>query len=102
MPRRRPDSLPCAKDGQSLRCPMLLKVKDAAKRLTVSQSFLYGEIADRRITFVRLGKGQGGLRIPEAAIEDYLRVRTVGVATERQEEAPSLPVPSGGKRLDLW
>lgn len=64
---------------------MYFKIKEAAKQLNVSRSFLYQAINEGRIGYHRFGKGTGGIRISELQIQEYLR------KTERGGE--TLPAP---------
>ncbi len=50
----------------------LLTVKLAAQALTCSQSFVYEQIKNGRLVAIRLGKGQGGVRIAEEDLEAFL------------------------------
>jgi excisionase family DNA binding protein len=52
----------------------LLTVADAAERLGTSHRFPRRLIAERRITFVRVGRH---IRIPESAIDDLIAAGTV-------------------------
>ena len=52
----------------------LLAVDQAAELLGTGERFVRRLIAERRITFVRVGRH---VRIPESAIEDYISTRTV-------------------------
>jgi excisionase family DNA binding protein len=52
----------------------LLTVRQAAERLGTSVTFPRRLIAERRITFVRVGRH---VRIPEGAIEDLITQGTV-------------------------
>lgn len=48
------------------------KIKQVAEMLNCSVSFVYDLIAEGRLSAKRLGKGQGGLRISETALNDFL------------------------------
>ena len=61
----------------------LLKIPEVAEQLNVSCSFVYQAISEGRLKFFRLGKGQGGLRISQAQIDDFLASAEVS--------QPSLP-----------
>ena len=52
----------------------LLAVDQAAELLGTGERFVRRLIAERRITYVHVGRH---VRIPEAAIEDYISARTV-------------------------
>lgn len=68
----------------------LLTVEEVAQRLNVSVSFVYNLVADgTRLKFYRLGKGQGGLRISERQLADYLRASEEG--GQEKPQPPSLP-----------
>lgn len=56
----------------------LMTVRDAAKRLRASISFVYARLADGSLPHYRLGDGQGGIRISEEQLERFLRSRQVG------------------------
>lgn len=58
----------------------LLAVDQAAELLGTGERFVRRLIAERRITYVRVGRH---VRIPEAAIEDYISTRTVQPFTLR-------------------
>lgn len=65
----------------------LLTVQEAASRLGVSSSLVYGLIASRRLRFCRIGNGRGRIRVPEDAIGEYLARCTF----EPNREEPKLP-----------
>ena len=52
----------------------LLAVDQAAELLGTGERFVRRLIAERRITYVHVGRH---VRIPESAIEDYISARTV-------------------------
>jgi excisionase family DNA binding protein len=52
----------------------LLTVKQAAERLNTSVRFPRRLIAERRITFVRVGRN---VRIPESALDEFIRAGVV-------------------------
>ena len=52
----------------------LLAVDQAAELLGTGERFVRRLIAERRITYVHVGRH---VRIPESAIEDYINARTV-------------------------
>ena len=67
----------------------LLTVKDAAERMSVSQSLVYDLLAAKQIAFHRIGKGRGGsIRISEDDLEEYLTERRV----ERREPERKAPL----------
>jgi excisionase family DNA binding protein len=59
----------------------LLTVDQAAERLGTSVRFPRRLIAERRITFVRVGRH---VRIPEAAIDDMIALGTVEPIAHRR------------------
>jgi excisionase family DNA binding protein len=56
----------------------LISVSEAAKRLRVSASFLYGKIASGELKHYRLGHGQGGIRISDEQLAEFLSAREAG------------------------
>ncbi len=87
--------------------PELMTVEDVARRLNVSDSFVYGSIADGRLKHHRLGKGQGGIRVSEAQLAAFLRLTERGgeeIPPEpTQEPAPPAARPKGkGEKIELW
>jgi excisionase family DNA binding protein len=59
----------------------LLTVAEVAERLGTTERFPRRLIAERRITFVKLGSGRAGhVRIPESAVEAYIASATVEAA----------------------
>lgn len=59
----------------------LLTVAEAAERLGTTERFARRLIAERRITFVKLGTGRTSpVRIPERAIDDLIAAGTVEAA----------------------
>ena len=67
----------------------MVTVRDAAKRLEISQSLVYSLISSGKLRFMRVGHGRGRLRIPEDAIDEYLARCTFGV----REEEPKATMP---------
>jgi excisionase family DNA binding protein len=67
-----------------------LTVTQAARRLGVSPSLIYGLVSARKLRFCRIGNGRGRIRIPEDAIEEYLARCTFGVC----EQQPPRPTPA--------
>lgn len=59
-----------------------LTVKQAAERLGISQSLVYGLVAAGKIRHERHGLGRGTIRIPEDALEEYRRVASRPEQTE--------------------
>lgn len=60
----------------------MLTVPQAAERLGVKPGLVRRLVAARRLRHARVGLGRGVIRIPEDAIEEYLRDVTVPVAEE--------------------
>ena len=48
-----------------------MKIKDVAKRLNASPSFVY-DLLSHELKHYRLGKGQGGVRVSEEHLQEYL------------------------------
>jgi excisionase family DNA binding protein len=67
-----------------------LSVGEAAVQLGVSPSLVYGLCAQKRIRHERHGLGRGKIVIPEDALDEYRRQRTVQVEEGTAEAAPSL------------
>ena len=59
----------------------LLAVDQAAELLGTKERFVRRLIAERRITFVHVGRH---VRIPESAVEEYINIRTVEPLTTRR------------------
>ena len=56
----------------------LLTVKEASERLGTTERFPRRLIAEGRIDYVKLGSGRNGhVRIPESAVEEFIRAGTV-------------------------
>ncbi|ACU77379.1 DNA binding domain protein, excisionase family [Catenulispora acidiphila DSM 44928] len=62
----------------------LLTVDQAADRLNTGPRFVRRLIAERRITYVRVGRH---VRIPESAIENYVQAGTVAPIANRRRAA---------------
>jgi excisionase family DNA binding protein len=62
----------------------LLTVEQAAARLNTSTRFPRRLIAERRITFVRVGRN---VRIPESALDEFIRAGVVEPITVRKRRA---------------
>jgi excisionase family DNA binding protein len=76
----------------------MLTVKTAAERLGVSASLVYGLCAARKLRHERHGMKRGCIRIPEEAIAEYRRRRTVEAEGEPK---PAPPAPTTRRpRLD--
>jgi excisionase family DNA binding protein len=76
-PRKEP-----AKSYKRRRKNRLLKVDAVARRINASESFVYQAIGEGRMRHIRLGKGQGGLRVSEAMLREFLEERTQGGTTD--------------------
>jgi excisionase family DNA binding protein len=69
----------------------LLTVAEAADRLGISLAVVYALCSARKIRHERHGLKRGKILIPESALEDYRRLRTVEVEDERKiKTAPPL------------
>ena len=51
---------------------LLLTVAEVAERLHCSTSLIYGLLKQGRLPYVRLGSGQGGKRICESDLEQFI------------------------------
>lgn len=76
----------------------LLNVQQAAERLAVSKGEVYELCRARRIRHHRIGIGnqRGAIRIPEDAIEEFLRQTVVDVVPIL-EPPPPMPQPTRAK-----
>ena len=74
-----------------------MTVRQAAIRLEVSQSTVYGLIAAGKLRCARVGLGRGVIRIQEDHLAEYL------AGTETAPKSPPVPsrVPHGLKHLKL-
>lgn len=80
----------------------MLKIPEVAARLKVSESFVYGIISEGRLKHHRLGKGQGGIRVSEEQLQEYLRITEYGgevrtpppLRGQEEMEFAFLPPPS--------
>jgi excisionase family DNA binding protein len=70
----------------------MLKIQQVAKRLNASDSFVYGLIAGGRLKHHRLGKGQGGIRVTEEQLQEYLLQTEKGQGPPPEREAPVKPI----------
>ena len=69
----------------------LLTVAETAERLGISLAVVYALCSARKIRHERHGLKRGKILIPESALEEYRRLRTVEVEDERRSEtAPPL------------
>ena len=85
----------------------LLKVKEAAERLGVSQALVYMLVAARKIRHQRHGLRRGAIRIPEDALAEYQARCTVdvGEAAEGDQEEMAVPLRNADRKgpgIDLW
>jgi excisionase family DNA binding protein len=51
---------------------MLLTVRQAAERLSVSRSLIYGLVASGRLRACRIGNGRGCIRFTEEQIREFI------------------------------
>ena len=68
----------------------LLKIRAVAERLNCSDSFVRSLIAQGRLRFHRLGKGQGGIRVSEEQLAAYLQATEQG-GTDATPAPPPAP-----------
>lgn len=67
----------------------LLTVGAVARRLGLSDSFVYGAIAAGRLRHHRFGRGQGGIRVSEAQLAAFLAATERAAASDPvTQEAP--------------
>ena len=52
--------------------PALMTAEEVAKRLNMSDSFVYAAIASGRLKHHRLGRSQGGIRVSEEQLAAFL------------------------------
>jgi excisionase family DNA binding protein len=52
---------------------VLLKTKEVAARLSVSQATVYALVASGRLRHCRVGLGRGAIRVTEEQLEEYIR-----------------------------
>jgi excisionase family DNA binding protein len=67
---------------------MLLKVRDTAERLNVSESCVYQLIEAGKLPCHRIGNGRGAIRISEADLNDYLASCREARTGEKPGKAP--------------
>ena len=79
----------------------MLKIPEVARRLNCSVAFVYEIVSQGRLRHYRLGKNQGGIRVSEEQLQDYLRraehggeVRTPPPRLQEEVEFAFLPPPS--------
>ena len=68
----------------------MLSVKQAAAHLGVSAALVYSLCASKCIRHERHGLGRGTIRIPEDALEEYRRGKTVPVGGALKDTGPAL------------
>lgn len=77
----------------------LMKVKQVAEHLGVSESFVYALLQSGRLRHHVLGKGQGGKRVSLEQLQEYLGCVEKG---DRPRQKPKQPVtPPKLKNFDL-
>jgi len=74
----------------------LMTVKDVADRLNCSESFVYNLLASGALRHYRLGKGQGGKRVSEEQLQDYLSAQEEGGGRRAAPKPPVDPGPASG------
>jgi excisionase family DNA binding protein len=57
--------------------PQLLRPREAAARLSISERTFWRYIRKGLLPHVRLGEDQRTVRVPVAALDEYIRSRTV-------------------------
>jgi excisionase family DNA binding protein len=67
----------------------MYKVAEVAARLKCSPSFVYEVIANGELQHYRLGKGQGGIRVSEAQLEQFLEGRERGTDPTLRPNKPA-------------
>jgi excisionase family DNA binding protein len=70
----------------------LMKVREVAEYLGVSDSFVYGLMQDGRLKHHVLGKGQGGKRISMEQLQDYLRSVEKSGGPQPKPKSPAKPI----------
>jgi excisionase family DNA binding protein len=68
---------------------MLLTVRQVAERLHCSEGFVYGLLASGRLRHHVLGAGQGGKRVSDDQLTDYLRSTERGGGLDSPKPAPT-------------
>lgn len=76
-------------DWPSKAHPEMMTVGEVARRLSVSDSFVYQAISEGRLKHHRLGKAQGAIRVSETQLADFLRRTEQG----HLPQTNSKPVP---------
>ena len=67
----------------------LMKVKQAAEHLGVSDSFVYALMQSGRLKHHVLGKGQGGKRVSIEQIQEYLQSDEKGGESQPKPKQPA-------------
>jgi len=70
----------------------LLKIAEVARRLSCSKSFVYRLLDSGRLKHYVLGPGQGGKRVSEEQLQDYLRGAEKGGEPPPKQRPPAKPV----------
>jgi excisionase family DNA binding protein len=70
----------------------LMKVKDVAEYLDVSESFVYGLMQSGRLKHHVLGRRQGGKRVSMEQLEEYLQSVERGGGPQQKLKQPA-PAP---------
>ena len=74
----------------------MYKVPEVAARLSCSASFIYEVIATKELSHYRLGKGQGGIRVSEKQLQEFLARR------ERSDQlASAIPAATSRRKVKL-
>ena len=68
--------------------PEMMTVEDVARRLNMSDSFVYGVVSSGRLKHHRFGKGQGGIRVSEDQLTEFLRLTERGGVEEEPKPTP--------------
>ena len=79
----------------------LMRISVVAWRLSVSESFVYQAINEGRMKFFRLGKGQGGLRVSEQQLQDFLAKQEEGGEPQPETIPPRTVTVKPLKNLTL-
>lgn len=86
-------------EGNRSEHPAMMTVEDVARRLKMSDSFMYNAIASGRLKHHRFGKGQGGIRVSEEQLGDFLRRTERGGTDERTRPTPEVGPKSKGLKF---
>ena len=77
----------------------MFSVKQVAKKLNCSESFVRARIAEGSLRHYRLGPCHGGIRVSQEQIDEYLAARERGGRKVTKTTAP--PPPARLKHLSL-